>query len=140
MTEERLGELSPDQGNTDEENNQEESFATLFEQDAKLPGRLDPGQKVTSKVVSISGDFVYVSLGGKSEGVIDLSEFKDEEGATSISVGDEVDSYFVSVQNGLKRFTTLRRGLSTLSLKGIRDAYEAGLPVSGKVVKQLKGG
>ena len=69
MTEERLGELSPDQGNTDEENNQEESFATLFEQDAKLPGRLDPGQKVTSKVVSISGDFVYVSLGGKSEGV-----------------------------------------------------------------------
>jgi small subunit ribosomal protein S1 len=140
MTEERLGELPPNQDNTDEGNNQEENFATLFEQDAKLPERLNPGQKVTSKIVSISGDFVYVSLGGKSEGVIDLSEFKNEEGAVSISVGDEVDSYFVSVQNGLKRFTTLRRGLSTLSLKGIRDAYEAGLPVSGKVVKQLKGG
>jgi len=140
MTEEKIGELSPDQGSTDEGNGPEESFATLFEQDAKLPGRLDPGQKVTSKVVSISGEFVYVSLGGKSEGVIDLSEFKDEEGTINISVGDEVDSYFVSVQNGLKRLTTLRRGLSTLSLKGIRDAYEAGLPVSGKVVKQLKGG
>jgi small subunit ribosomal protein S1 len=123
-----------------EEESQEESFAALFEKDSKLPGRLDPGQKITSTIVSISGDFVYVSLGGKSEGVIDIAELRDEEGKSNVNVGDQIDSYFVSVQGGLKRLTTLRHGLSTLSLKEIRDAFEAGLPISGKVIKELKGG
>lgn len=123
-----------------EEDSQEESFAALFEKDSKLPGRLDPGQKITSTIVSISGDFVYVSLGGKSEGVIDISELRDEEGRCTVNVGDQVDSYFVAVQGGLKRLTTLRHGLSTLSMREIRDAFEAGLPVSGKVIKELKGG
>lgn len=123
-----------------QEMNDEESFAALFEKDNQLPGRLEPGQKVTSTIVSISGDFVYVSLGGKSEGIIDLSEFKDEEGNISVKVGETIECFFVAVQGGLKRLTTLRHGLSTLSLKEIRDAYEAGLPVNGKITKEIKGG
>ena len=140
MTEEKLEGQPMDAISAEEENNQEESFATLFEKDSKLPGRLEPGQKVTSTIVSISGDFVYVSLGGKSEGVIDIAEFRDEEGKNSLNVGDQVESYFVAVQGGFKRLTTLKHGLSTLSLREIRDAFEAGLPVSGKVIKELKGG
>lgn len=140
MTEEQYEGQSVDPISPDEENIQEESFATLFEKDSKLPGRLDPGQKVTSTIVSISGDFVYVSLGGKSEGVIDVAEFRDDEGKSSVNVGDQIESYFVAVQGGLKRLTTLKHGLSTLSLREIRDAYEAGLPVNGKVIKELKGG
>jgi small subunit ribosomal protein S1 len=140
MTEEKLEGQPVDAISSEEENSQEESFATLFEKDSKLPGRLEPGQKVTSTIVSISGDFVYVSLGGKSEGVIDIAEFRDEEGKNSLNVGDQVESYFVAVQGGFKRLTTLKHGLSTLSLREIRDAFEAGLPVSGKVIKELKGG
>jgi small subunit ribosomal protein S1 len=140
MTEEQYEGQSVDPISPNEENIQEESFATLFEKDSKLPGRLDPGQKVTSTIVSISGDFVYVSLGGKSEGVIDIAEFRDDEGKSSVNVGDQIESYFVAVQGGLKRLTTLKHGLSTLSLREIRDAYEAGLPVNGKVIKELKGG
>lgn len=140
MIEEKLENQLTDSAPEAEINTQEESFAELFEKDSKIPGRLEPGQKVTSTIVSISGDFVYVSLGGKSEGVIDIAELRDEEGQTAVNVGDSIDSYFVAVQGGLKRLTTLRHGLSTLSFKEIRDAYEAGLPVSGKVVKELKGG
>lgn len=140
MTEEKLENQPMDATPTEEMNGQEESFAELFEKDSKIPSRLEPGQKITSTIVSISGDFVYVSLGGKSEGVIDISELRDEEGKSTVNVGDRIESYFVAVQGGLKRLTTLRHGLSTLSLKEIRDAFEAGLPVSGKVVKELKGG
>ena len=140
MTEEKNEGKPADIISPDEENSLEESFATLFEKDSKFPERLEPGQKVTSTIVSISGDFVYVSLGGKSEGVIEIAEFRDEEGKSSVNVGDQVESFFVAVQGGLKRLTTLRHGLSTLSFKEIRDAYEAGLPVSGKVIKELKGG
>jgi small subunit ribosomal protein S1 len=116
MTEEKLEGQPVDAISSEEENTQEESFATLFEKDSKLPGRLEPGQKVTSTIVSISGDFVYVSLGGKSEGVIDIAEFRDEEGKNSLNVGDQVESYFVAVQGGFKRLTTLKHGLSTLSV------------------------
>lgn len=140
MTEEKLENQSNDTTSAEEMNGQEESFAELFEKDSKIPSRIEPGQKITSTIVSISGDFVYVSLGGKSEGVIDIAEFKDEEGNITITVGDSIESYFVAVQGGLKRLTTLRHGLSKLSLKEIRDAFEAGLPVSGKVIKELKGG
>ena len=123
-----------------EEAGKEEQFAELFEKSGSLSKRLDPGQKIRSTVVSISGDFVYVDLGGKSEGVVDISEFADENSNYNVKVGDELDVFFVAVQNGLKKLTTLVRGLSTVDLIGIRDAFEAGLPVNGKVTGELKGG
>jgi len=140
MLEEKM-EISPEnEGDTVENVEEEESFALLFEKNSRLPGRLEPGQKVISKVVSISGDFVYVDMDGKSEGAIDLKEFKDEKGDYSIGIGDEIEAFFASFQNGVKRLTTMKHGLSILSLSGIRDAYNANLPVSGKVSGELKGG
>jgi small subunit ribosomal protein S1 len=119
---------------------EEESFAALFEKSGGLPGRIEPGKKVKSRVVSISGDFIYVDMDGKSEGAIDIREFKDEDGKCSVKVEDEIEAYFASVQNGVKRLTTMRHGLSTLDVSGIRSAYDAAIPVSGKVSKELKGG
>ncbi len=118
----------------------EEDFAALFEKESPMPGRLDPGQKIKARVISISGEVVYVDLGGKSEGVIDLSEFQNEDGTHAVQEGQEVEAFFVSVQNGAKRFTTRLRGYSTLDIAGIRDAYNAGLPISGKVKASVKGG
>jgi small subunit ribosomal protein S1 len=123
-----------------EESGQDESFADLFQQSSSAAGRLDPGQKVKSTVVSISGDTVFIDLGGKSEGFVDLNEFKDDEGNCSLQVGDEVEAFFVSVQNGMKKLTTMSHGLSTVDLAGIRNAFDAGLPVSGRVASELKGG
>ena len=109
----------------------EEDFAALFEKESRMPGRLEPGQKIKTTVISISGDMVYVDLGGKSEGVISLSEFTKEDGTCVVQPGDEVDAFFLSVQNGTKRLTTRIRGYSTLDVAGIRDAFNAGMPVTG---------
>ena len=129
-------------GNTDENpnNENEENFATLFEKSGRLLGRLEPGQKIKTRVVGISGDLVYINLGGKSEGFIDLKEFKDAQGVYNVKAGDEIEAFVVSVQNGLKKLTTLAHGLSTVNLSGIHDAYNANLPVSGKVRSEVKGG
>ena len=118
----------------------EESFAELLTKESTLPGRLDPGQKVKTRVISIRGDAVYVDLGGKTEGVIDLAELTGDDGNVTVAVGDEIEAFFVSVQNGARKLTTKVRGYSTLTLAEIRDAYEAGLPVSGKVRGGIKGG
>jgi small subunit ribosomal protein S1 len=119
---------------------QEEDFAALFEKESRVPERLDPGQKIKTTIISISGDQVYVDLGGKSEGAIDLSEFIREDGTCSVKEGDEVEAFFLNVQNGSKRLTTRLHGYSTLDLAGIRDAFNAGLPVTGKVKSAVKGG
>ena len=118
----------------------EEDFAVLLRQEAAGGGRLQPGQKVRAQVIAISGDAVYIDLGGKSEGTIDKSEFIDDEGVVRVQEGDTVEAFFVSVQGGVRRLTTRIRGYSTVSLAGIRDAFEAELPVTGKVKGELKGG
>ena len=118
----------------------EEDFAALFEKESRMPERLDPGQKIKTTVISISGEMVYVDLGGKSEGVIDLSEFQKEDGTINVQEGQEIEAYFLSVQNGAKRLTTRMRGFSTLDVAEIRDAYNANIPVTGKVKSAIKGG
>lgn len=131
----RDNELSEDTGTE-----KEEDFAQLFEESTKTSQRFEPGQKIRSRIAGISGDFAYLDVGGKSEAVIDLKEFLNENGEYSIKEGDEVEAFFVSFGGGLKKFTTLIRGYSTLDLSGIRDACEAHIPISGKVTAELKGG
>ncbi len=138
MTEENTQNTIPDANAV--HSDEEEDFAALFEKSGAGSKRLEPGQKVNAKVVSISGDSVFIDLGGKSEGVINLSEFLQEDGTYKVSEGETIDAFFVNFSDSLKRFTSKTRGYSTVDLQGIRDAYDADLPVNGKVVSELKGG
>ena len=119
---------------------QGESFAKLLEKNGTQSARLAPGQKVKARVVSISGDLVYIDIGGKSEGVIDLEEFREKDGSVRIEEGEEVEAFFLSVQNGIRKLTTLVNGYSAVELTSIQSAYEAGLPVNGEVKREVKGG
>ena len=119
---------------------QAESFAELFEKSSKQTIRYAPGQKIKAKIVSISGDLAFIDLGDKSEGAVNLSEFKDKDGTIQIKAGDEFDAFYVSVENGIRKFTTLIRGYSAVSLKNIQDAFEAGIPVIGEIKREVKGG
>jgi small subunit ribosomal protein S1 len=117
-----------------------ENFAELFEKSSKVQERLSPGQKVRARVVSISGDLVYIDLGGKSEGVVDLSELTNEDGVCSVQEGDEIDAYYVTARDGVKKLTTLVNGYSAVTLGAIRDAFDAGVAVNGTVKREVKGG
>jgi small subunit ribosomal protein S1 len=119
---------------------QEESFAELFEKSSKQAVRFSPGQKIRAKIVSISGDIAFIDLGDKSEGAIDLAEFRDKAGILQAKAGDEFDAFFVTVESGIRKFTTLIRGYSAVSLKNIRDAFEADIPVQGEIKREVKGG
>ncbi len=118
----------------------EESFASLLEKSMSQTERLQRGRKITTKVISISGDLVYVAVGGKTEGVVALSEFLDDRGMCRIKVGDEIEAFFLSVEDGMKKLTTLVHGYSSVDLNALRDAYDAGLPVTGEVKQGVKGG
>ncbi|GBD98700.1 30S ribosomal protein S1 [bacterium BMS3Abin07] len=117
-----------------------ESFAELFEKNGRLPERLKPGQKISAKIISLSGDVAFLDLGGKSEGIIDLDEFRDEDGKISVSEGQEIEAFFVSSKDGLMKMTTLLRGNPIASLNAIESAHKSGNALEGIVARKVKGG
>lgn len=133
--------MSEENKSAEQESNAEESFAELLEQSMSVSDRLKPGQKVKATVIGISGDRVYIALGGKSEGAIALDEFKDESGAVSVKPGDVVEAAFVSVRDGVRELTTkIRGGIPAAKMSTLRGAFDGSLPVTGDVKREVKGG
>ena len=81
---------------TGEDLDMEQSFESLFESSMQ---ELNVGDVVTGTIVQVNDDNVVVDVGYKSEGVIALSEFKDEEGNINVNVGDQVDVLFERREN-----------------------------------------
>jgi small subunit ribosomal protein S1 len=139
MSDENVEKKSPDAERAEVNGEKEENFAEMFSK-SSMGERLYPGQKVRATVVSVSGDLVFIDLGGKSEGAVDLAEFINDEGAISVQEGDDIEAFFVTVQDGLMKLTTLVGGYSAATLNSISDAYDAGVPVNGEVEREIKGG
>lgn len=58
-----------------------DSFAALFSQsEEKTLRKLSPGQKIKATVVGIDKETVFLDVGTKSEGIVEASEFIDENG------------------------------------------------------------
>ncbi len=140
MSEKMFKESSAQGCDTENETEHEESFATLLEKSKDIPGRLEPGQKIRSKIISISDDLAYIDLGSKSEGVIDVNELVNNNGDLIVQEGDEIEASFVSVQNGMKKMTTLIHGYPPTQLDEIRSAYNAGLPIKCEIKREVRGG
>lgn len=97
------------------------------------------GQEIETTVVQISSDTVFIDLGLKSEGFIEKSEFLDADGKYSVREGDRIKAYFVSSDRGELRFTTRLKG-DGADLGILESAFSSGLPVEGRVEKEIKGG
>jgi small subunit ribosomal protein S1 len=139
MNSDEIEKNSPDAGEAEVKGTEKEDFAAMLEKSG-MGERLSPGQKVRAKVVSVSGDLVYIDIGGKSEGAVDLAEFIDKDGVCKVREGDEIEAFFVTVHDGLMKMTTLVRGYSAATLSAVKDAHEAGIPVNGEVKQEVKGG
>jgi small subunit ribosomal protein S1 len=115
----------------------EEDFAALFAASERV-AKIARGQTLEGTVVSIGPEVALVSVGGKSEAVIELDELKDEHGTLEIAVGDRIQAVVVSTAGGV----TLSRklALGAASARQLEDAFRAGLPVEGKVERAVKGG
>ena len=117
--------------------NPEEDFATLFEASQKAK-RIEKGQTVKGLIVSIGPEVALVSVGGKSEAIIETAELKDDEGRLEVAVGDRIEATVVSTTQGLTLSRKLVLGAATA--RQLEEAFRAGLPVEGKVEKVIKGG
>jgi len=117
----------------------EENFADMFEKSFKKQGRLEPGQMVEAMIVKITGEWIFLDLGGKGEGYLDRKELADEAGNLTVKEGDTVRAYFQSSANNEMHFTT-KIGSGPGKQNQLEDAWRNGIPVEGTVAKEVKGG
>ncbi len=118
-----------------------ESFAELFEQSQASLNNLKPGAIVTGTVEEIRSDVVVVNVGLKSEGVIPIEQFRNEQGVLEVAVGDVVKVALESVENGFGE-TVLSRDKAKKALvwDELETLMDAGEIVTGRISGKVKGG
>jgi small subunit ribosomal protein S1 len=124
---------------TEQEMNEEGSFAEMLEQSMLGKTQLEPGQKIDATVLQIGDEWIFLDVGQKGEGVLDRKELLDNDGEISVKVGDTVSAYFMSRKGGELRFTT-RLGSGSSGTAQLEEAWRSEIPVEGRVEKEIKGG
>ncbi|MGI0128559.1 MAG: S1 RNA-binding domain-containing protein, partial [Thermoplasmata archaeon] len=111
--------------------------AAMFEASVQAK-RLEQGELVEGRIVAIGPEVALVDVGRKGEAVMDIAELKNADGEFEVAVGDLVQAMVVSTSGGMM----LSRKLAgaTASDRQIEAAFQSGLPVEGKVEREVKGG
>ena len=117
-----------------------ESFAEMLEE--SLAGRqMRPGSLLTGRVVEVGPDVVMVSAGLKSDSAIPAGQFRDESGALTVAVGDEVEVALDAVEDGFGETRLSReKAKRAQAWRHLENAYEGSDNVSGVISGKVKGG
>ena len=124
----------------------EEDFATLF---AASEAKADAGERrarmgdvVRGRIIAVGAQTAFVAIGGKSEAVIDIAEFRDDAtGEVQLAVGDQLEAT-VTDDGSRSGSIVLKR---TLGRGGhvpgeLEQALAHAIAVEGLVTGQNKGG
>lgn len=117
-----------------------ESFADLFEQ-SQIEAKMRPGTIISAMVVDVNQDTVIVNAGLKSEGLIPIDQFFDENGEVEVNVGDAVDVALDAVEDGFGETRLSREKAKRLmAWTTLEKAHEANETVIGVITERVKGG
>jgi small subunit ribosomal protein S1 len=117
-----------------------ESFAQLLEESLNTR-HLKPGAIVRATVVGLTPEVVVVNAGLKSEGIIPIEQFLNEQGMPDVAVGDEVEVSVESVENGFgETHLSREKAKRAKSWTRLERAFETGETVTGLFSGKVKGG
>jgi small subunit ribosomal protein S1 len=117
-----------------------ESFADLFNESLNTI-EMEPGSIVTGTVVDIDNDWVIVHAGLKSEGVIPKSQFVNERGEFTLSIGDRVKVAMEVVDDGWGETRLSReKARRAESWQMLEEAFDKDEVVTGVINGKVKGG
>lgn len=117
-----------------------ENFAELFEESLKQQ-EMRIGEVVTAEVIGIDNNFVMLSAGLKSESLVPVAEFKDNNNELEVKVGDFVTVAIEALENGYGETKLSRDKAKRLAAwLTLEEALENGQVLSGVINGQVKGG
>ena len=117
-----------------------ESFAELLK-DSEQQQNVKINSILTGTVVDINREKVIINVGLKSEGFVNISQFKNQKGELEIAKGDEVEIALDSIDNGLGHTLLSREKAKHIKLwQQLAVAMNSKEVVTGTVISAVKGG
>ncbi len=117
-----------------------ESFADLFAQSLKSQD-MKSGEVISAEVVRVDHNFVVVNAGLKSEALIPLEEFLNDQGELEVQPGDFVSVAIDSLENGYgDTILSCDRAKRLSAWLQLEKALENGELVTGTITGKVKGG
>jgi small subunit ribosomal protein S1 len=99
---------------------------------------IQEGEIVKSKVLRVTESHVILDVGFKSEGAVQIDEFKDPK---TIQPGEEVDVLLERLEDEEGSIVLSKKKADFMRVwEKIRQAYENDEPVEGTLQKKIKGG
>jgi small subunit ribosomal protein S1 len=116
------------------------SFADLFAESIKKQD-MKSGEVISAEVVRIDHNFVVVNAGLKSEALIPVEEFLNDQGELEVEPGDFVSVAIDSLENGYGDTILSRDRAKRLSAwLSLEKALESNELVVGTITGKVKGG
>ncbi|MFZ1326797.1 MAG: 30S ribosomal protein S1 [Candidatus Contendobacter sp.] len=117
-----------------------ESFAELFEQ-SLIDKQMQPGAIVQGTVVEIRADAVVVNAGLKSEGLIPLEQFYNDDGVLEVKVGDQIEVALDTLEDGFGETRLSREKAKRARVWSVLEkAFENEEIIKGTISGKVKGG
>jgi len=117
-----------------------ESFASLFEESLTRK-EMRVGELITAQVMRVDQNVVIVNAGLKSESLIPIDEFLNDQGEVEVTPGDFVTVAIEALENGYGETKLSREKAKRLAAwHELEVAMEEGKVVEGFVSGKVKGG
>ena len=99
------------------------------------------GAVVTGTILKVSGSNVVVDVGYKSEGLIPLEEFRNDEGKVEVKLGDKVDVLLERTEDKNGYVVVSRQKAERMKVwEVLEQAYQDQSIITGQVIERIKGG
>src|SRR3990172_966010 len=131
------GDIEQEENNTTDEADQQSDFEQLYNQSLKS---FKSGTVVRGRVLQVRSGVVMLDLGYKSDGIIPVEQFTEEE-LKALKPGDELDVLLEAAEDANGNLLLPRDKAKKLQVwEDLNRAYQAGTPVKGRVLAVIKGG
>jgi small subunit ribosomal protein S1 len=101
-------------------------------------GKINEGEIIKGRIVTIGDNEVSVDIGFKSEGVVPLAEFTRPD---ELKVGEEIEVFLESVENKEGQLVLSRKRADFMRVwERVTKAFETGEVLQGRCVRRIKGG
>ena len=99
------------------------------------------GEVITGTVLKVSSSDVVVDVGYKSEGIISIQEFMDEQGECTVQPGDTVAVLLERTEDRNGHIVLSREKAEKMKIwDEVEKAYDDRRVVIGRVIERIKGG
>ena len=115
-----------------------EQFIGMYDQSMR---NLAEGEIVKGRVVTITNNSVVIDVGYKSEGLIPVAEFFNEEGKLTVAVGDDVEVLLEKTEDLEGHILLSYAKAARMRVwTDVENSFKEGRIIKGRVIDRIKGG